>query len=60
MLHLRDAYAVLEKRIAKDGRAGWIAEEMAALVDPETYALRPEDAWRRLKVRSARESSSPA
>ncbi len=50
--HLRDAYRVLSERIAAQGRAGWIGEEMAVLTDPSIYAVEPEDAWKRLKVRS--------
>ncbi|BCW89629.1 Ribonuclease D [Alphaproteobacteria bacterium SO-S41] len=50
--HLRDAYRVLSERIAKQGRASWIEEEMAILTDPSIYAVDPEEAWRRLKVRS--------
>lgn len=50
--HLRDAYRWLAEKIAKGGREGWIAEEMAILTDPATYGTDPDDAWRRLKVRS--------
>ena len=31
---------------------GWVAEEFAALLDPRLYTQPPEDAWRRLKLRS--------
>ena len=50
--HLRDAYRSLSQKIAAGGRAAWIAEEMAVLTDPATYATEPDEAWRRLKVRS--------
>lgn len=50
--HLRDAYRALSQKIAAQSRAGWIAEEMAVLTDPATYATEPDEAWRRLKVRS--------
>ena len=50
--HLRDAYRSLSKRIADQGRAAWIAEEMAVLADPATYSVEPDESWRRLKVRS--------
>ena len=50
--HLRDAYRALSQKIAAGGRAAWIAEEMAVLTDPATYATEPDEAWRRLKVRS--------
>ena len=50
--HLRDAYRVLSQRIAEQCRASWIEEEMAVLTDPAIYAVDPDEAWRRLKVRS--------
>jgi ribonuclease D len=49
--HLRKIYEVLARRLTQTGRARWVAEEMAILQDPETYAVRPEDAWKRLKMR---------
>jgi ribonuclease D len=49
--HLRDIYRRLEAELEATGRLGWLDEEMAELVDPATYESRPEDAWRRLKMR---------
>lgn len=49
--HLRDVYHALAAELEKTGRASWLDEEMASLTDPETYETRPEDAWRRLKLR---------
>lgn len=49
--HLRDVYVHLKKELDTTGRAGWLVEEMATLIDPATYEQRPEDAWRRLKLR---------
>jgi len=51
--HLRLAYQKLAQRLARDGRADWVAEEMAQLDDPGTYIVDPEQAWRRLKSRSS-------
>ena len=51
--HLRVAYEKLRQRLARDGRAEWVAEEMALLADPRTYIVEPEEAWRRLKSRSS-------
>ncbi|MEM7221522.1 MAG: ribonuclease D [Pseudomonadota bacterium] len=48
--HLRKVYRKLKKRLGE--RADWLTEEMAVLTDPETYELRPEAAWQRLKTRS--------
>lgn len=49
--HLRKIYDTLARRLADGDRVGWVAEEMAILQNPETYALRPENAWKRLKMR---------
>ncbi len=50
--HLRVIYERLAARIAKDDRMGWVVEEFEALLDPKLYTQPPEDAWRRLKLRS--------
>lgn len=50
--HLRVIYTHLKKRLEKTGRAHWLAEEMAVLTDPATYAADPDEAWRRVKARS--------
>lgn len=49
--HLRDIYAHLSAELEKTGRAAWLAEEMSILTDHETYEQKPENAWRRLKLR---------
>lgn len=49
--HLRDVYHHLAKRLEEQGRADWVAEEMEVLTSPETYDLKPENAWERLKLR---------
>jgi ribonuclease D len=49
--HLRDIYAHLKAELEATGRVRWLDAEMAELTDPETYEVRPEDAWRRLKLR---------
>ncbi|MDQ7080312.1 MAG: ribonuclease D [Paracoccaceae bacterium] len=50
--HLRDIYEFLAKRIRKTGREKWVAEELEILTNPETYIIRPEEAWQRIKTRS--------
>ncbi len=52
--HLRTVYMALAKRLMSNGRAQWLEEEMAVLLDPITYRTDPDEAWRRLKPRSAR------
>ncbi|ORE96476.1 ribonuclease D [Stappia sp. 22II-S9-Z10] len=50
--HLRHVFIHLRDTLAEKGREDWVAEEMALLASPETYDLKPEDAWRRLKARA--------
>jgi ribonuclease D len=50
--HLRPAYDRLKRKLDKTDRAHWLEEEMAVLTDPATYSVEPEEAWRRLKVRT--------
>jgi len=50
--HLREAYPKLKALLKENGRAHWLAEEMAVLESPATYRTEPEDAWRRMKLRN--------
>lgn len=50
--HLRRIYEYLSAQLEKDGRAAWVAEEMGILTNPETYIVRPEDAWQRVRTRT--------
>ncbi len=50
--HLRQIYETLQRRLDKNDRAGWLAEELDILTDPATYVTDPADAWKRLKMRS--------
>ncbi|MCG8598426.1 MAG: ribonuclease D [Kiloniellales bacterium] len=52
VIHLRPIYERLSRQLEKSGRAAWLSEEMTVLTTPATYALEPEEAWRRLKSRS--------
>lgn len=49
--HLRVVYEKLMQRIDKNGRLGWVADEMAVLSNPKTYVVDPEEAWMRIKAR---------
>jgi ribonuclease D len=51
--HLRVAYEKLVRKLEKNGRLGWLTEEMAMLAHPGTYRVDPTDAWKRLKPRSS-------
>jgi ribonuclease D len=50
--HLRIVYDRLISRLSADGRLDWVGQEMAALADPNTYRVNPEQAWERLKLRT--------
>ncbi len=51
--HLRPAYEKLKRKLEANGRAPWIEEEMAVLTATSTYAMAPEEAYRRIKSRGA-------
>ncbi|NKB44975.1 MAG: ribonuclease D [Alphaproteobacteria bacterium] len=51
VIHLRDIYVKLKAELERSNRTSWVAEEMGVLTSPATYALTPEDSWRRLKSR---------
>jgi ribonuclease D len=50
--HLRVIYEHLAAQLDRNGRAPWVAEELALLTDPATYTVTPEEAWLRIKTRS--------
>ncbi len=52
--HLRKIYEKLNAKLVKTDRADWLREEMAVLAAPETYEIAPDNAWRRLKPRTAK------
>lgn len=51
--HLRTVYDFLRTKLEQTGRSAWVQEEIAALQDPDLYALHPEIAWKRLKPRTS-------
>jgi ribonuclease D len=50
--HLRVIYEWMKTKLANTGRESWVAEEVAALKDPNLYRLDPEMAWKRLRPRT--------
>ncbi|MBT3334419.1 MAG: ribonuclease D [Rhodospirillaceae bacterium] len=50
--HLLKVYEALCGQLDQSNRAHWLEEEMAVLTDTATYEQFPDDAWRRLKLRS--------
>jgi len=49
--HLAELYPMLRERLEKEGRLGWVTDEMANLTDPAIYDVEPENAWKRLRPR---------
>lgn len=49
--HLCKVYEQLRKQLDKSERSHWLEEELDVLRSPETYELKPEESWRRLKTR---------
>jgi len=49
--HLAALYPILRERLEKEGRLGWVTDEMANLTDPAVYDVEPENAWKRLRPR---------
>jgi ribonuclease D len=50
--HLRVVYQKLKQKLEETGRSAWVAQELAELTNPRTYQQPPEEAWKRIKVRS--------
>ncbi|ATI41965.1 ribonuclease D [Pacificitalea manganoxidans] len=50
--HLRVIYEFLRDELEKSGRDRWLREELGVLTDPETYTVRPHEAWQRVKTRT--------
>ena len=50
--HLRVVYEFLDKELKAKGREAWVQEELAVLMNPDTYVIRPEEAGKRLKTRT--------
>lgn len=49
--HLIDVYRHLKIELERENRAHWLNEEMEVLTSRSTYDPKPEDAWKRLKMR---------
>lgn len=52
VVYLRDVYEKLSSRLKVQGREAWVFEEMDILNSPATYQTDPQEAWKRIKVRS--------
>ena len=52
--YLRQAYVILREKLEKLDRMRWIEEETSILTDPNTYNTAPDEAWRRMKLRTSK------
>lgn len=50
--HLRQIYEHLAGQLEASGRTAWMEEELRTLTDASSYVVAPDNAWRRLKLRS--------
>jgi ribonuclease D len=49
--HLRDVYLKLRKQLDETRRWSWVEDELATLESIDTYVVKPEQAWERVKVK---------
>jgi len=49
--HLRDVYLKLRKQLDETKRWSWVEDELATLESIDTYVVKPEQAWERVKVK---------
>jgi ribonuclease D len=52
--HLRDIYAALVKQVDATNRWDWVEDELETLRSIDTYVVKPEQAWERLKAKLGR------
>lgn len=48
--HLIHVYEEIYRKLKTLGRLDWVQDELLSLSNPTLYFLKPEDAWRRLKL----------
>ena len=51
--HLRQVYEFLAKKLEENNRSHWVKEELGILTNPDTYIIKPIDAWKRVKTRTS-------
>jgi ribonuclease D len=49
--YLRDIYIELKDQVEKTGRQDWVDDELGVLESINTYVIKPEEAWERLKLK---------
>ncbi len=51
---LREAYPLLKQKLDENERDHWVEAELEALYAPDLYFVKPETAWKRLKLKGVR------
>ncbi len=51
--YLRQIYDSLSASLDKHGRRKWVEEEIEVLTNPDTYVVKPAEAWKRVKTRTS-------
>lgn len=49
--HLRDIYKTLVQQVEETNRWDWVEDELSVMRSIDTYVIRPEQAWERLKAK---------
>lgn len=52
VIHLDTLFPIMRDMIEKKGRDTWLKEEFGSITDTALYNIDPEQAWRRIKLRS--------
>ena len=52
VIHLEKIYPMLCEQLAKDNKLDWIADEAKTLASLDTYAVNPDEVYKRIKVRT--------
>ncbi len=52
VIHLAKIYPIIHDELYRSNRLEWLDDEIAALTQMSVYKPNPDDAWKRLKVRS--------
>ncbi len=52
VIYLVDAYEKLVEILNQRARTHWVIEETEALLNPALYEVKPDEAWKRLKIKS--------
>lgn len=52
VIFLREVYEKLDAKLRQQGRGDWAKQEMDILTNPATYSAEPDEAWKRIRIRT--------